>query len=571
MVALPRIVWLLKKAMQPPRHVLKNASFAKLSIIPHPAPPPFGAGCHLQRYLAQIFIGVWRSGMLSHHVLFCVSYGPRPVQAEERTPVSRLDARAQEHQASTRYALIRPCLEEGVPATTLARQHGLPPRTVQRWIAAFRRDGYAALGRLPRADRGTAHFPAELRHLVEGLALRTPPPTIAAVHRQVVAVAEREGWRVPSYGTVYAIVRSLDPGLVTLAHVGTKAYRLAYDLLYRRESAAPNALWQADHTLLDLWVHDADGTPVRPWLTVILDDHSRAVAAYRLSLSAPTALHTALTLRDAIGRKSDPRWQVCGIPETFYTDHGSDFISQHLAQVALDLKMELVFSEAGMPRGRGRIERFFGTINQLFLCTLPGYAPHGVPPGVALLTLATLDTRLRDFVLDTYHRRMHSETGMTPQARWEAGGFLPRLPESAAQLDLLLLTVATTRMVRQDGIHFQGLRYLDLTLAAYVGEAMTIRYDPQDMAEIRVYHGNGFLSRAVCQELAGETISLKALVQARTARRRELKAHLGERAALVERLWTAYQPAIAPANSALPAPPESPEPPRHRLKRYAND
>jgi putative transposase len=279
-------------------------------------------------------------------------------------------------------------------------------------------------------------------------------------------------------------------------------------------------------------------------------------------------------LRDAIGRKADPRWQVCGIPATFYTDHGSDFTSQHLERVALDLKMELVFSEPGMPRGRGRIERFFGTINQLFLCTLPGYAPDGTPPSETLLTLPALDARLRDFVLDTYHRRVHSETGMTPQARWEAGGFLPRLPESAEQLDHLLLRVATTRTVRRDGIHFQGLRYLDLTLAAYVGEAVTIRYDPQDMAEIRVYHGDGFLCRAVCQELAGETIGLKALVQARTARRRELRAHLGERAALVERLWTAYQPAVPPADPALLQPPEQPGPssaPRHRLKRYLND
>jgi hypothetical protein len=30
-----------------------------------------------------------------------------------------------------------------------------------------------------------------------------------------------------------------------------------------------------------------------------------------------------------------------------------------------------------------------------------------------------------------------------------------------------------------DGIHVQGLRYLDLTLAAYVGERVTIRYDPR--------------------------------------------------------------------------------------------
>ena len=45
--------------------------------------------------------------------------------------------------------------------------------------------------------------------------------------------------------------------------------------------------------------------------------------------------------------------------------------------------------------------------------------------------------------------------------------------------------MAKSRKVHPDGIHFQSLRYLDLTLAAYVGESVIIRYDPRDMAEIR--------------------------------------------------------------------------------------
>lgn len=313
---------------------------------------------------------------------------------------------------------------------------------------------------------------------------------------------------------------------------------------------------------------DEHGIPVRPWLTVILDDYSRAVAAYRLSLAVPTALNTALALRDAIGRKSDPRWHVCGIPATFYTDHGSDFTSHHIEQVALDLKMVLVFSEPGMPRGRGRIERFFNTINQLFLCTLPGYAPNGAPPGASLLTVPELDTRLRDFLLDDYHQRAHSETRMAPQARWEASGFLPHLPESPEQLDLLLLTVTKARKVQQDGIHFQGMRYLDLKLAAYICEWVTIRYDPQDMAEIRVYHDGRFLCRAVCQELAGETISLKELVKVRDTRRRELRATLTDRAALLDQLLaTPQQPPADP----IPDPPASAPPRPARLKRYINE
>jgi putative transposase len=357
-----------------------------------------------------------------------------------------------QRQAWERYERIRPCLDAGVPATAVAREHGLSARTVERWVARYRRDGLAGLARLPRADRGVRHFPGDLVKLIEGLALRKPAPTAAAVYRQVIGVAEREGWLAPSYSTVYAIIRRLDPALVTLAHEGTKAYRLAFDLLHRREATGPNDLWQADHTPLDLWVRDDNDAAVRPWLTVILDDYSRAVAAYRLSLAVPTALNTALALREAIGRKSDPRWHVCGIPQTFYTDHGSDFTSRHIEQVGHALKMQLVFSEPGMPRGRGRIERFFNTINQLFLCTLPGYAPAGVPPKGTLLTLPELDSRLRDFLLDDYHQRMHSETRMAPQARWEAGGFLPHLPESPEQLDVLLLTVSKARCGRTASI-----------------------------------------------------------------------------------------------------------------------
>ena len=69
--------------------------------------------------------------------------------------------------------------------------------------------------------------------------------------------------------------------------------------------------------------------------------------------------------------------------------------------------------------------------------------------------------------------------------------------------------------MHRDGIHCHGLRYLDLTLAAYVGEQVTVRYDPRDLAEIRVFHRGKFLCRAVAPELAAKTISLKDLQNAR--------------------------------------------------------
>ena len=61
----------------------------------------------------------------------------------------------------------------------------------------------------------------------------------------------------------------------------------------------------------------------------------------------------------------------------------------------------------------------------------------------------------------------------------------------------------------QDGIRFQGLHYIDTTLAAYIGEAVTLRCDPRDAAEVRVFYRDRFLCRAICPEIAGTIITLQ--------------------------------------------------------------
>jgi putative transposase len=159
-------------------------------------------------------------------------------------------------------------------------------------------------------------------------------------------------------------------------------------------------MWQADHCELPILLLDEAGTPDKPHLTAIEDDYSRLIVGYRLSFQEATALTTALTLRTAIWRKDDPRWHACGIPTVFYSDHGSDFTSKHLEQVAADLPMELIFSQVSIPRGRGKIERFFRSVDQLLLQELPGYAPKG-STGVKA-TLAAFEQRFRTWLLEDY-------------------------------------------------------------------------------------------------------------------------------------------------------------------------
>jgi putative transposase len=257
---------------------------------------------------------------------------------------------------------------------------------------------------------------------------------------------------------------------------------------------------------------------------------------------------------------------VFGIPETLYVDNGSDFTSHHIRQVTADLKISVVYSSPGEPRGRGKIERLFETVNRMFLSTLPGYiGPGGVAAG-GLLDLQELHRRFHGF-LDLYHGRIHSETGQAPRERWTAQAFIPQMADSLEQLDLLLLTVAKSRRVQRDGIRFQAMRYVDPVLAAYVGETVTIRYDPRDLGEIRLFHAGQFLCRAICPELAGESVSLRDIVRARSQRLRGLRQDLADRSRAVKTL-------MALRGGEPDIPEKEPEPPAKsapRLKRYAND
>ena len=467
-------------------------------------------------------------------------------------------------QAIARFAVLRTHLEDGVPLTRVASGAGVPLRTAQRWLARYRQDGLAGLARPVRRDAGGRRSPADLVALIEGMGLKRPRSSAAAIHRRIGTIAKAEGWRVPSYGTVHAILARLDPAMVTLAQDGLAAFRDRYELIHRHRAEAPNALWQADHTLLDILILDEDGKPARPWLTTVVDDHSRAIAGYMVFLGAPCVLNTCLALRHAIWRKADPAWPVCGVPDVLYVDHGSDFTSRHLDQVAASLHLRIVYSAVGRPQGRGKVERLFGTINTELLPELPGHLVHGEAAGAPRLSLTQLDQAIGVFIAGTYHLRIHSETGEAPLDAWRSGGFLPRSPDSLEELDLLLVMLAKPRRVRRDGIHFQGLRYVAPTLAAYVGEAVTIRYDPRDLSEIRVFHRDAFLCRAVSEEHAGEVLTLKDIEAARRAHRRSLRATINERVARV----VDFLP--HPAQPAQPAPMPKPLPTsaRPRLRVY---
>jgi putative transposase len=255
--------------------------------------------------------------------------------------------------AMSRFRLIQPHLEKDRPLQLVAADGRLPFRTAQRWVSQYRKFGLIALVRKSRADRGGRRVVSpKIKTAIEALALESPPLPVRSIWRQAQQFAEATGELQPRYGTVYDLVRDVPAGLLTLAHHGGKEYSEEFDLVHRREAPRSNAIWQADHAQLSIKLVKEDGQTARPWLTIVIDDYSRAIAGYYLGFDPPSSTRTALALRQAIWRKGHSHWHVCGIPEVLYTDNGSDFTSKHIEQVAVDLKIRLVFSTPGKPQGR---------------------------------------------------------------------------------------------------------------------------------------------------------------------------------------------------------------------------
>lgn len=462
--------------------------------------------------------------------------------------------------AEKRYKIIEPNIIEKISLPIISEETGIPLRTLFRWKERYKEHGLSGLIRKQRLDSGNIKIEDSIRALVEHTRLSNRRISIATIHRKVISQCEQYGETGPSYQQVYKIVKNIPEAMIDLANNGEKSYSEKYDLIHTRESEKPNEIWQADHTLLDIEVLDEKRKRRRPWLSIIMDDYSRAIAGYYISFDNPSAANTALMLYQAIWRKENSNWPICGIPEKFYTDHGSDFTSQHLEQVAIDLKIQLIFSKIGVPRGRGKIERFFQSVNQLLLEQLPGYTKNR--KSEALLTIQELEQKLEEFLIYDYNHRIHTSTQETPVNQWNRSGFLPQMPASLEELDLLLLHISKGRKVHSDGIQFQGFRYINTNLSAYVGESVQIRYNPKDLAEIRVFFQNRYLCTAIAPVLSDLKVDFKDIVTARNKRRRQLKEKSSKIKSVADTLIEDKLPEVTLKNETSK---------KSKLKRYFND
>jgi putative transposase len=334
---------------------------------------------------------------------------------------------------------------------------------------------------------------------------------VAAVWRARQAAGRTE----PTLRTLQAAFRrELLPGDRAAVAEGEEGRR-RHSVYLRWEASHRNALWEADHKELGVWVLAPRAQrPCKPWVTVFLDAYSRLVMGWALSLY-PSSAHVLAALRTGIAVDA-ARGPHGGVPAVIRPDRGLEFAARAITRAAASLGIAVSPTPAYRPHLKGKVERLNRTIAQQLLAQMPFWVdgPRAADgrlygPSTGPMALEAFAGRFADWVEEYNTRRPHSALGgQTPLQRWEADATPVReVPDE--DLRFLLLADAERRIVK-DGIHFAGHIYFAPELSGRVGDMVQVRYMPHDPRRIEVFAGDRWLATARPQGTLGPEDRAKA-------------------------------------------------------------
>jgi putative transposase len=383
-----------------------------------------------------------------------------------------MDADRRRDVALFRYALVRELdamrpRERGRAVRELASCWHLTPWgervrvsrvTLDRWRRMWRAGGFEAL--VPPAREGVPRTPAAVLELAVALKREQPDRTAAQITE---IIRQSEGW-APHERTIQRYFRRI--------HLNVRPR--GEPALGRFEASRPN----------ELWVGDAKHGPKIGQRTAILfcflDDHSRLAVGYRWGFSEDVVRLEAALRMGLMSR---------GVPEAIYVDNGSPFVSGQLLRCCAVLGCRLIHSRPGRPQGRGKVERFFRTVQEEFIVEI---AARG-----GASDLAELNRLFSAWVEHIYHRRVHSETGQAPIERFLAVG-APGLPPEELVAEAFRWSERRTASP-QAIVTMHGNRYeLDAALANHRVELI---FDPFDLSRVHVRADGQAAGEAVALEI----------------------------------------------------------------------
>ena len=293
----------------------------------------------------------------------------------------------------------------------------------------------------------------------------------------------------------------------------------------------PNDYWIADNHTLDIISQYDDGSGThRLSLTAFIDARSGVMVGWNLT-DNPNSQSTVLALRKAIMR--------FGIPKKVYFDNGSEFLTHDLAgrghrtKKNADLinnpppvfqRLGMIMTNAIVRNAKAKpIERTFstfkGSVSRMFETFCGGNVTERPEQLKYILKAGKIptDSELREVIDDLidgiynvgeYGGKVAADKGKRRIDVWNEHITEIRKPINEDDLNLMLLRSARPQTVKRNGVYLniagEKLEYWDENTWRMLGEKVYIRYNPEELNNVRIYNADD--DRYICTlPLSAET------------------------------------------------------------------
>lgn len=330
--------------------------------------------------------------------------------------------------------------------------------TLKKWLHLYRTYGLDGLKPSFRADRGTSRkidndVQDRIIHICNCRNLKTVSNLYRHLLQEKIITAE------------------------SFTEVTLRNFVKANGIQFMKEPKKPRKSFEAPHINI-LWTADfmhssyvTEGNQKKKtYLCAIIDDHSRIITGARF-FTQESSLSLQKTLKAAV--------LTYGIPQKFYCDNGKVFVSGYIHMVCAKLGIALIHSKPYDSPSRGKIERFFKTVRDMFL------------PFLTFDENLTLDSLNDQFTawLQTYHHRSHSGIKQPPMDRYLSD--LPNVTrrEIAMHEADSYFYHSVERTVKNDcTIVFKNKEYE--VPPKYMGKKIEIRYPLDNPEKLSLFENN---------------------------------------------------------------------------------
>lgn len=344
------------------------------------------------------------------------------------------------------------------------------------------------------------------------------------IYHEIVYKCKHSNLKAPTKNTIRNRINSLHPKIIAKNRHAIRVNESRGMSGSFPEVKMPLDIIQIDHTKVDVILVDEETRkPIgRPYITVAIDVYSRMIFGFYISLEAPSYFSVGQCLLNAILPKDDfmrkyqikGEWPVYGLPKKVHMDNGKDFRSISLQNFCKEYRIEDIYRPVTRPEFGGAVERVIGTFmkktHQLPGSTFSNIFERGKYKSgkKAAVTVSELEKWYVDFIVNVYHKTVHSSLGMTPEEKFYQGllgvgdekeiPFLPIVPADTIKFRMSLLP-KIKRSVQKNGITIDYITYFSETLRKYIIPTqykklkpdlineVECRRDPRDISKIYVY------------------------------------------------------------------------------------